>query len=122
MDDLCAFLRYMLDTTTASGRAGFGSAWASESLAIRTGDLQPVRGLFWRPAPGSALAEDVWVHYGFTGTGMWISPGRRRWAVLLTNKVYYTRDRQPLTDIRNAFRDLSFDGLRQMGVGQASDA
>lgn len=57
-----------------------------------------------------------------TGTGMWISPGQRGWAVLLTNKVYYTRDRQPLTDIRNAFRDLSFDSLRQLGVGQASDA
>jgi CubicO group peptidase (beta-lactamase class C family) len=48
------------------------------------------------------------VHYGFTGTGMWISPDKGRWAVLLTNKLYYTRDRQPLTEIRNAFRELAF--------------
>lgn len=39
---------------------------------------------------------------------MWISPQQQRWAVLLTNKLYYTRDRQPLTEIRNAFRRLSF--------------
>lgn len=108
LDDLIAFLRYMLDTTTAPGRAGFGPAWATQSLTIQTGELEPVRGLFWHPAPGSAATDDIWVHYGFTGTGMWISPRQRRWAVLLTNKLYYTRDRQPLTDIRNAFRALSF--------------
>lgn len=109
LDDLVAFLRYMLDTTTAPGRAGFGGDWATESLTIQTGELEPVRGLFWHPAPGSALMDDIWVHYGFTGTGMWVSPRQQRWAVLLTNKLYYTRDRQPLTDIRNTFRELSFD-------------
>ncbi|MEI5099408.1 serine hydrolase domain-containing protein [Streptomyces sp. PmtG] len=108
-DDLVRFLRYMLDPATASGRAGFGPAWTAESLTVQTGDLEPVRGLFWHPAPGSAPANDIWVHYGFTGTGMWISPGQQRWAVLLTNKLYYTRDRQPLTDVRNAFRGLAFD-------------
>ncbi|MFF6816187.1 hypothetical protein ACFZAG_41240 [Streptomyces sp. NPDC012403] len=40
--------------------------------------------------------------------GMWISPAQDRWAVLLTNKLYYTRDHQPLTDVRNAFRELAF--------------
>lgn len=107
-DDLATFLRYMLDTTTASGEAGFGGQWTAHSLRIHTGGLQPERGLFWHPAPGTTDEQDVWVHYGFTGTGMWISPEQDRWAVLLTNKIYYTRDRQPLTDIRNAFRELAF--------------
>ncbi|MFE3684274.1 serine hydrolase domain-containing protein [Streptomyces sp. NPDC059095] len=107
LDDLGAFLRYMLDTTPHA-QAGFGRAWTTESLTIQTGEMEPVRGLFWHPAPDTAPTEGIWVHYGFTGTGMWISPGRRRWAVLLTNKLYYTRDRQPLTDIRNAFRGLAF--------------
>ncbi|PJN03757.1 serine hydrolase [Streptomyces sp. CB01201] len=106
--DLVALLRYMLDTTTVPGRAGFGPVWTTESLTIQTGELEPVRGFFWHPAPGTGPADDVWVHYGFTGTGMWISPRQRRWAVLLTNKLYYTRDRQPLTDVRNAFRQQSF--------------
>jgi CubicO group peptidase (beta-lactamase class C family) len=48
------------------------------------------------------------VHYGLTGTAMWISPTQARWAVLLTNKLYYTRDREPLTAVRNAFCTAAF--------------
>lgn len=80
LDDLAVFLRYMLDHTTAPTEAGFGAEWSAHSLTVQTGGLQPERGLFWH-----------------------------RWAVLLTNKLYYTRDRQPLTDVRNAFRELAFD-------------
>lgn len=108
LDDLAAFLRYMLNTDTAPRQAGFGPAWTTESLTIQTGALQPARGLFWHPAPGTTAEQDTWVHYGFTGTGMWVSPTRGLWAVLLTNKLYYTRDRGPLTDVRNAFRELAF--------------
>ncbi|MFE7213818.1 serine hydrolase domain-containing protein [Streptomyces sp. NPDC001212] len=108
LDDLAAFLRYMLDTSTAPQRAGFGPGWTATSLTIQTGTLAPVRGLFWHTAPGTAPVDDVWVHYGFTGTGTWISPRQGRWAALLTNKLYYTRDRQPLADVRNAFRGLAF--------------
>ncbi|WSW80393.1 beta-lactamase family protein [Streptomyces sp. NBC_00996] len=109
LDDLAVFLRYMLDDVATPGGAGFGPAWTAESLTVQTGALEPVRGLFWHPAPGTDPAEDIWVHYGFTGTGMWISPRLRRWAVLLTNKLYCTRDRQPLADVRNAFRELAFN-------------
>ncbi|MFF7191317.1 serine hydrolase domain-containing protein [Streptomyces sp. NPDC008222] len=108
LDDLARFLRYMLDAATASAQAGFGPEWTSHSLTVQTNGLQPARGLFWHPAPGTTEEQDVWVHYGFTGTGMWISPAMDRWAVLLTNKLFYTRDRQPLTDVRDAFRQLAF--------------
>ncbi|PBC97304.1 CubicO group peptidase (beta-lactamase class C family) [Streptomyces sp. Ag82_O1-15] len=108
LDDLARFLRFMLEPTTSSGRPGFGPAWTARSLTVQTGALEPARGLFWHRAPGTTPADDIWVHYGFTGTGMWTSPQQGRWAVLLTNKLYYTRDRQPLTDIRNAFRALAF--------------
>ncbi|GAA1333262.1 hypothetical protein GCM10009647_074290 [Streptomyces sanglieri] len=109
LGDLAAFLRYMLAPATPPAQAGFGAEWTSHSLTVQTGGLHPERGLFWHPAPNYTAAEqDVWVHYGFTGTGMWVSPTASRWAVLLTNKLYYTRDRQPLTDIRNTFRQLAF--------------
>ncbi|MFC5957750.1 serine hydrolase domain-containing protein [Streptomyces pratens] len=107
-DDLVVFLHYMLDASTSRARVGFGNGWTACSLNIQTGELQPARGLFWHPAPGTTAEQDVWIHYGFTGTGMWISPTKDRWAVLLTNKLYYTRDRGPLTDVRNAFRELAF--------------
>ncbi|MGW3488742.1 serine hydrolase domain-containing protein [Streptomyces sp. NPDC001054] len=107
IDDLAAFLRYMLAPATASTEAGFGAEWTAHSLTVQTGGLQPERGLFWHPAPGTTPDQDIWVHYGFTGTGMWISPTQDRWAVLLTNKLYYTRERQPLAGVRNAFRELA---------------
>ena len=107
-DDLAVFLRYLLDPGAAGRRPGFGPRWTAESLKIQTGSLEPARGLFWHPAPGTDPAERIWVHYGFTGTGMWIAPGRGAWAVLLTNKLYCTRDREPLTMIRNRFRELAF--------------
>ncbi|WP_079176562.1 serine hydrolase [Streptomyces sp. MUSC 14] len=107
LDDLTVFLRYMLDAPTAPNQAGFGAEWTSYSLTVHTGGLQPARGLFWHPAPGTTDEQDVWVHYGFTGTGMWGSPEQVRWAVLLTNKLHHTRDRQPLTDVRNTFRQLA---------------
>ncbi len=107
-DDLGRFLRHMLDPTIAHARTGFGPAWTEESLTVHTGQLEPARGLFWYPAPGTDPADQIWVHYGFTGTGMWISPKQNKWATLLTNKLYYTRDRQPLMDIRDAFRELAF--------------
>ncbi|MFD8219240.1 serine hydrolase domain-containing protein [Streptomyces sp. NPDC059697] len=108
LDDLAVFLRYMLDASAAPAQAGFGAEWTAYSLTVQTDGLEPARGLFWHPAPGTTGEQDVWVHYGFTGTGMWISPDQDRWAALLTNKLYYTRDRQPLTDVRNTFRQLAF--------------
>ncbi|GES28833.1 serine hydrolase [Streptomyces angustmyceticus] len=107
--DLAAFLRHMLVPAAASEQPGFGANWVERSLQIHTGELTPERGLFWHPAPSTVPAtDDVWVHYGFTGTGMWISPSKGRWAILLTNKLYYTRDRDPLTAIRNAFCTAAF--------------
>lgn len=106
LGDLARFQQHLL-APSADTAAGFGAAWVTESLQIHTGDLAPARGLFWYPA---ADADDhVYVHYGFTGTGMWISPKRGRWAVMLTNKLYYSRERESLMAIRNAFRTLVFD-------------
>lgn len=102
-----------------------GAVWAVGDAAEATGVLDPAAPGHdphpLRPAarpPRSPLCadrarpghrdQDVWVHYGFTGTGMWISPTKDRWAVLVTNKLYFTRDRQPLTDVRNTFRELTF--------------
>ncbi|MET7303045.1 serine hydrolase domain-containing protein [Embleya sp. NPDC005575] len=107
-DDLARFLRHLLGAYPAGRGPGFGPAWVEESLTVHTGDLEPARGLFWHPAPGTCPAEGVYVHYGFTGTAMWISAQRRRWAVLLTNKVYFTREREPLGAIRDEFRRLAF--------------
>ncbi|MFF5971496.1 serine hydrolase domain-containing protein [Streptomyces sp. NPDC012769] len=114
LTDLSRFLQHMLAPT----QAAFGPTWIADSLRIRTGELTPARGLFWHPAPDTELREDIWIHYGFTGTGMWISPKQQRWAILLTNKLYFTRDREPLTAVRNSYRETVFADGALLGRAQ----
>lgn len=106
--DLGRFARHLLNPEAS---AGFGASWTRESLRLQTGVLRPERGLFWHPVPLTTAADDVWGHYGFTGTAMWISPTRNRWAVLLTNKLYYSRERKAIAEIRTAFRRHVFGSL-----------
>ncbi|MFJ8659825.1 serine hydrolase domain-containing protein [Streptomyces sp. NPDC093795] len=101
--DIGRFLRHLL----APRPCAFSADWTAASLRVHTGALVPPRGLFWHPAPGTDPADDVWAHFGFTGTGLWLSPARGRWAVLLTNRLRLTRDPGPLTGVRNAFRTLA---------------
>ncbi|MFF9840356.1 serine hydrolase domain-containing protein [Streptomyces sp. NPDC020422] len=103
-EDLGRYLAHLL----APGAGPVGAGWVAESLRIRTGELVPPRGLFWHLAPGTGVREDVWTHTGFTGTGLWVSPTRARWAVLLTNKLYFTRETGPVTAVRDAFRAAVF--------------
>lgn len=107
LDDLAAFAFHMLEPVRTAD-AGFGERWIRESLTVHTGTQEPARGLFWHLAPGTGPAAGVWVHYGFTGTALWIVPDQGLWAVLLTNKVYFSRDREPLAQVRDGFRELVF--------------
>ncbi|WP_369184649.1 serine hydrolase domain-containing protein [Streptomyces sp. Y1] len=103
--DLARFLTALLDPPP---ELPWGEPWIAASLREQTGGLAPARGLSWLFAPGTTTAEGTFVHYGFTGTGIWISRRLGRWALLLTNKVHYDRGVQPLTDLRNAFRRAVF--------------
>ncbi|MFD0277662.1 serine hydrolase domain-containing protein [Kitasatospora sp. NPDC127111] len=103
--DLGRFLTALLDPPAG---LPWGGAWIAESLREQTGGLAPARGLSWLCAAGTDPAEGTFVHYGFTGTGIWISRRLGRWALLLTNKVHYDREFQPLTDLRNAYRRAVF--------------
>ncbi|SEE44464.1 serine hydrolase [Streptomyces sp. Ag109_O5-10] len=105
LPDLAAFLRHLLQPGRHGGQSGFGPAWVQESLRIHTGGLTPPGGLFWRPAPGT---DDIWMPHGSPGAGAWLSPQQGRWAVLLTNELYYTRDPAPLARIRDTFPILAF--------------
>ncbi|MFF7455554.1 serine hydrolase domain-containing protein [Kitasatospora sp. NPDC008115] len=108
--DLERFLTALLAPPAGSAGSAppWGEPWTAESLRVQTGGLAPARGLSWLCAAGTDPAEGTFVHYGFTGTGIWVSRRRGRWALLLTNKVHYDRDFQPLTALRNAFRRAVF--------------
>ncbi|MEU4576069.1 serine hydrolase domain-containing protein [Nonomuraea sp. NPDC023979] len=106
VSDLARFQQYLL--APAASPIGFGESWVAESLRIQTGNLSPSRGLFWHLVPDTGSRKDIYVHHGFTGTSMWLSPSQERWAVLLTNKIYFTRSSESMIAIRKAYRRLVF--------------
>ncbi|MEU0966077.1 serine hydrolase domain-containing protein [Streptomyces sp. NPDC005917] len=109
LPDLAVFLRHLLQPGQDAGRPGLGIAWIKESLRLQTGELAPGGGLFWRPAPGTVSGtDDIWEHCGSGAAGAWVSPRQGRWAVLLTNARYYTRDYGSLIHVRDTFRSLAF--------------
>ncbi|MGF1429539.1 serine hydrolase domain-containing protein [Kitasatospora sp. LaBMicrA B282] len=107
-EDLGRFLRHLLDPAPRPGGPEYGTAWVEESFTVQTGSLDPPRGLFWQVAPRTEPAAGLWTHTGFTGTGFWVCPRLGRWAVLLTNKVFHSREVQPIAEVRDAFRTLVF--------------
>jgi CubicO group peptidase (beta-lactamase class C family) len=60
-----------------------------------------------RGAPAGALGRGSFGHTGFTGTSVWIDPGRRVVAVLLTNRVHPRYREAPMQRWRQEFHDLA---------------
>ncbi|MFL1376240.1 MULTISPECIES: serine hydrolase domain-containing protein [unclassified Nocardiopsis] len=94
-------------------------AFAREMLRIHEGGDGPVPPPFvrtsWRPQvdAGQRLwrglgwlvtPEGVVYHNGFTGTSLFMHPESGRYVGVLTNAVYYGRDRTGLVDLRSAAR------------------
>jgi len=50
-------------------------------------------------------------HTGFTGTSIWIDSDRELFVVLLTNRVYSTRENQKIAQLRPAFHDAVMQAL-----------
>jgi CubicO group peptidase (beta-lactamase class C family) len=86
----------------------------AEMTACQTEGLNLRRALAWQmvdPAGspvGTRPGPDSYGHTGFTGTSLWVSPSRRRYAVLLTNRVHPTRAERGFGAVRKAFHDRAF--------------
>ncbi|MER7463730.1 hypothetical protein [Streptomyces sp. NPDC097981] len=89
LTDLARFLGHLLSPADHAVSRG----WVSESLRIRTGELNPARGLLWHPAP-----HGTW-SYGESPT-VWVSPRVHRWAILLPTHLP--------GPLRQAFREAVF--------------
>ena len=101
--DLAIFMRHLLALLDGGPARAFDADWLRASLSVQTGELVPARGLFWHPAAGTRPEDDVWCHHGFTGTSLFICPTQGRYGVLLTNKVYFTRETEAINGLRRAF-------------------
>jgi len=54
---------------------------------------------------GSAMSPKAFGHVGFTGTSLWIDPGRDRYFVLLTNRACGGGSLEDMRTVRRAFHD-----------------
>ncbi|MBS1120059.1 MAG: beta-lactamase [Deltaproteobacteria bacterium] len=122
--DVATFAAAILETHDGRARGRFVPEvvrrFATESAAPDT---------CWRlgwdtpsPEPGMSHAGDLWPrqgaigHTGFTGTSLWLDLPRRRWVVLLTNRVHPTRFGTSTADIkalRRAVNDAAFELLER---------
>jgi CubicO group peptidase (beta-lactamase class C family) len=108
--DLARYGRLWLQGGAWDGRQLLSEALVAEA----TREQAPGRGLGWRlpaagdrpsgaPAdPGIALGPGAYGHTGFTGTSLWLDPGRDLVVVLLTNRLHPTA-RPEIESIRPAF-------------------
>lgn len=71
--------------------------------------------------PGISSAGDRWPrdgaigHTGFTGTSIWLDLARRRWVVLLANRVHPTRGGTSVEDIKALRRAVADAAIEMLG-------
>jgi len=74
------------------------------------------RTLGWMtPTPNSSsgryFSPRTYGHLGFTGTSIWIDPDRQLFVILLTNRVYPTRENDKIAAVRPAVHDAVIESL-----------
>ena len=113
--DLVTFAQMMLRFgRTASGTQLIDSA----TIAAFTRCQDPAfssRALGWdTPSQGSSagdlLSPHAYGHTGFTGTSIWIDPAKDLFVILLTNRVYPTRQNEQILKVRPEVTNLAVRG------------
>lgn len=89
----------------------------AEMVRVQAGGDDNPRGLGWLQrssgysSSGHRFGPRSFGHTGFTGTSLWVDPGQELIVVLLTNRVYYGRDPQPIHDFRPCLHDTVVEAL-----------
>jgi CubicO group peptidase (beta-lactamase class C family) len=113
--DLAAFCQMLLDGGIYAHRRMLSRATIAQFTAPSS--LAPdARTLGWMlptadSASGHYFTHGTFGHLGFTGTSIWIDPTRDLFVVLLTNRVYPTRDNEKIVQVRPAVHDAILQGL-----------
>ena len=99
------------------GRTGAFTRATLETFIVRREDVPgSSRALGWdtmlpTSSCGMRMSPRAFGHTGFTGTSLWIDPDRGIYVVLLTNRVYPTRDNDAIRQVRPAFHDAVLQAL-----------
>jgi CubicO group peptidase (beta-lactamase class C family) len=114
--DLARFAQMLLNGGTWHGRR-IVSRETVELFTRRAGIPGSDRALGWdtKSAEGSSagtlLSPRSFGHTGFTGTSIWIDPERQLFVILLTNRVYPTRENNLIREARPAVADAVMRAL-----------
>jgi len=96
-------------------RQGAGAVFRQDVVSEftrRQGMPDSNRGQGWQKPSGSnsagaALSRTAFGHTGFTGTSIWIDPGRGVFVILLTNRVHPSRADSKISPVRRAVADAA---------------
>ena len=111
-DDLSKFAYMLLNDGNIYGR----SFLSEETIELFTEPVEEssTRALGWdtRSPEGYSTAGDFFStesfgHTGFTGTSLWIDPEAQLFAILLTNRVYPTRQNGGIRKVRPQFANIA---------------
>ena len=113
--DLAAFCQMVLDGGIYEHKRLLARATLNQFTAPSTLG-QGARTLGWmlpteNSTSGHFLAPGSFGHLGFTGTSIWIDPSRELFVILLTNRVYPTRDNEKIAEVRPAVHDAILQAL-----------
>ncbi len=95
--------RFLNRTTLAQFTAPQALAGGARTLGWMTPTPNSSSGRYF--SPGS------YGHLGFTGTSIWIDPSRQLFVILLTNRVFPTRDNDKIASVRPAVHDAVLESL-----------
>ncbi|MBL7979038.1 MAG: serine hydrolase [Bacteroidetes Order II. Incertae sedis bacterium] len=127
-NDLAIFAHMMLN----EGSYGGQQYLKPETIRLFTKVQQPgfsTRALGWdtKPRSGYTTAGTKWGprsygHTGFTGTSIWIDPDAKLFAILLTNRVYPTRENQKIREVRPKYADMVWEIIKNGKVNTTKPA
>jgi beta-N-acetylhexosaminidase len=108
--DLAVFCQMILNGGVYDHHRVVFRSTLDKFTARQQGPDNSSRALGWdTPSEGSSagtlLSSKAFGHTGFTGTSIWIDPSRELFMVLLTNRVYPTRNNNAIREFRRHFAD-----------------
>ncbi|HLF13467.1 MAG TPA: glycoside hydrolase family 3 N-terminal domain-containing protein, partial [Bacteroidota bacterium] len=115
-EDLAVFLQMLMN----GGTYGGARYLRPQTVTLFTGrrDTAEERGLGWDfvstsgyTSAGTLFGPLSYGHTGFTGTSVWADPGKKIFVILLTNRVFPTRNNQKIRNVRPAVHDAVMRAL-----------
>jgi len=117
-DDLSKLLQMLLQKGSYQGKQFIISS--TVDMFIKKQSQQSSRGIGWDTkdgvgfsSAGSLFSEFSYGHTGYTGTSVWTDPTKKLFVILLTNRVYPTRDNTKLIRLRPVIHDAIMKSLNK---------